>query len=71
MRSAHAARWLDADGRPIACVEKLRVLDENHEELRQLAQELFDDALLLGCDEAPLRATLHRLVDALAASFAR
>jgi hypothetical protein len=70
-RDRPAARWLGADGRPIACVEKLRVLDEILAELGQLAQDTFDDALLMGCDEQALRMRLHRLVDALSASFAR
>lgn len=70
-RSDRALCWFGVDGRPIACVEKIKVLDENFAELQQQAQDLFDDALLMGCDEAQLRAALHRLVDALSASFAR
>ena len=70
-RGEHTARWLGVGGRPIACAEKIKELDENHAELRLLAQDAFDDALLMGCDERALRDALHRLVDALSASFAR
>jgi hypothetical protein len=70
-RGDHAPHWLGEDGRPIACVEKIKVLQENYDELRQLAQEMFDDALLMGCDADGVRAALHRLVDALSASFSR
>jgi hypothetical protein len=59
------AAWPGADGQPIACREKLKVLAENEAELRQVAQDAFEDAVLMGVDEAALRARLHALVDAL------
>lgn len=62
-------RWIGVDGQPIACVEKIKVLNENYDELHRLAQDAFDDALLVGCDEASLRNVLHRLIDGLQASF--
>jgi len=57
--------WHDAAGQPLGCREKLRVLDENLEEIRGLAQDALEDAVLMGCDERQVRAVLHRLVDAL------
>ncbi|MBL8655679.1 MAG: hypothetical protein JNJ97_15835 [Alphaproteobacteria bacterium] len=48
-------RWHQQDGELVTCVEKLKVLAENVTELRQLAQDAFEDALLMGCDEAQLR----------------
>jgi hypothetical protein len=48
-------RWRQPDGGLVTCVEKLKVLAENVTELRQLAQDAFEDALLMGCDEAQLR----------------
>ncbi len=62
-------RWIGIDGRPIACVEKIKVLNENYDELDRLAQDAFDDALLVGCDEVWLREEMHRLIDGLQASF--
>jgi hypothetical protein len=57
--------WSTAEGRPIACLEKIKVLNENYAELRQIAQDALEDALLMGCSEAQLRAALHALIDAL------
>lgn len=57
--------WPGADGAPVACREKLKVLDENHAELAAIAQDAFEDALLMGVDEAAMRRMLHELVDAL------
>jgi hypothetical protein len=57
--------WRRADGSVISCVEKIKVLNENLAELRQMAQDAFEDALLLECPETLIRAEFHRLVDAL------
>ena len=50
------------DGKPVACIEKLKVLGENLEEIRQLAQDSLEDAVLMGCDEAQFREVLRDLV---------
>jgi hypothetical protein len=65
MTQLDAARWLQTDGTPIACREKLRVLAENQAELTQVMQDAFDDAVLMGVDEAVMRETLVRLVAGL------
>jgi hypothetical protein len=57
--------WHDSDGRPVSCLEKIKVLNENVAELRALAQDALEDAILMGCDEAQFRAALHEIVDAL------
>lgn len=57
--------WRDPDGKPVSCLEKLKVLNENVAELRALAQDALEDAVLMGCDEAQFRAVLHEIVDAL------
>jgi hypothetical protein len=59
------AVWRRADGTVISCVEKIKVLNENLAELRQMAQDAFEDALLLECPEELIRAEFHRLVDSL------
>ena len=57
--------WPQPDGQPVACREKLRVLEENHAELAQMLRDAFDDAVLIGVDEAWMRRTLRGLVDGL------
>ena len=45
--------WLQPDGAPLSCREKIKVLNENLEEIRELAQEAaaaFPDALYCGVD---------------------
>lgn len=55
--------WRQPDGSPVSCVDKIKVLNENLAELQQLAQDAFEDAVLMGCDEAQVREVLQRLVD--------
>jgi hypothetical protein len=57
--------WRDPDGKPVSCLEKIKVLNENFAELRSLAQDALEDAILMGCDEAQFRAVLHEVVDEL------
>lgn len=62
--------WLDHDGQPVACVEKVRVLRENDSELRQALQDAFEDGILMGVSPEAMRrsftAMLADLVDPIA-----
>jgi hypothetical protein len=57
--------WLQPNGQPVSCEEKLKVLDENLMELRQLCQDAFEDALLMGCDEGQVRDLFRNVMDSL------
>ena len=62
---APATPWRQADGSPVACREKLRVLEENQAELLQVMQDAFEDAVLMGVDESAMREHLAATVRAL------
>lgn len=57
--------WLTPDGKPVSCLEKIKVLNENLEEIRALAQDALEDAILMGCDEAQFRDVLQQLIGSL------
>jgi len=57
--------WPQADGTPIACREKLKVLGENHAELVQVMRDAFEDAVLMGVDETAMRRVLIGIVEGL------
>ena len=57
--------WPDGAGAPLACREKLKVLAENHRELAQVMRDAFEDAVLMGVDEAAMRRILGAMVEAL------
>lgn len=61
--------WRKPSGAPVSCVEKIKVLNENFAELRNLAQETLDDALLLGCSEKQARDIIKNMLDGLTASY--
>lgn len=65
MNPAPPAIWPQPDGAPVACREKLKMLAENHAELAQALQDAFDDAILMGVDEAAFRRVLIDMVDGL------
>ena len=54
--------WRTPEGEPVSCVEKIKVLNENLTELKELAQEALEDAVLMGCDERLVREVLARIV---------
>jgi hypothetical protein len=58
-------QWPGADGQPVSCREKLKVLAENHAEAAQALRDVFEDAVLMGVDEAAMRRILTGLVDSL------
>jgi hypothetical protein len=57
--------WLTPEGEPVSCIEKIKVLNENLAELRELAQDALEDGVLMGCDEAQLREVLAGIVAGL------
>ena len=57
--------WRSPQGEIVACVEKLKVLRENLDEIQQLCQDALEDAVLMGCDDAQFRSVLTELVQRL------
>jgi len=57
--------WRSPSGEVVACVEKLKVLRENLEEIQQLCQEALEDAVLMECDERQFKQVLVNLVQQL------
>ena len=63
--------WLRDDKSIVACTEKIKVMQENFEEIQQMMQDAFEDGLLMEVNEAQMREVLHQLVDALANPYAK
>lgn len=58
-------RWPTPDGGAVSCREKLRVLEDNHAEAAQVLQDAFEDAVLMGVDEAAMRRIMSDMVSGL------
>lgn len=62
--------WLQPDGQPVSCRDKIQVLNENLTEIRDMAQEALEDAILMGCDERQVRRVLHDMIEELENPYA-
>lgn len=54
--------WRSPSGEVVSCLEKLKVLRENLEEIHRLCQDALEDAVLMGCDEDQFRRALSELL---------
>ena len=61
--------WRAPDGTPVSCLEKIKVLNENLVEIQEMCQEALEDAVVMGCDEAQIRAVLVALIKNLEEPF--
>ena len=68
-KDAELPTWLDVDGMPLGCLEKIKVLNENILEIRDMCQDALEDAVLMGCDERQIRNVLSRIVKNLQEPF--
>lgn len=60
-----ATIWRRDDGTIVACTEKIKVMKENLDELKQAAQDALEDGLLMEVSEAQIREALHQMIDTL------
>jgi hypothetical protein len=58
-------KWRRDDGTVVSCTEKVKVMTENFDELKQMAQDALEDGLLMEVSESQMREALHQLVDSL------
>ncbi len=57
--------WLQPDGSPVSCEEKLKVLNENLAEIHQYCEDALEDALLMGCDEKQVREAFASVLQSI------
>ncbi len=57
--------WVRDDNSIVACTEKIKVMKDNFDEIRQLAQDALEDGLLMEVSEAQMRETLTAIVQNL------
>lgn len=58
-------KWLRDDKSVVSCTEKVKVMTENFDEIKQIAQDALEDGLLMEVSEQQMRDALHQLVDSL------
>jgi hypothetical protein len=63
--------WRQSDGKPVSCLEKIKVLNENIHEIETLCADALEDGVLMGCDASQIKEALHALIDGLAEPHAK
>lgn len=58
--------WRQSDGKPLSCLEKIKVLNQNIQEIETLAADALEDGVLMGCDPDQIKQALHELIEGLA-----
>lgn len=58
-------KWVRDDGSVVSCTEKVKVMTENFDEIKQIAQDALEDGLLMEVSEQQMREALHQLVASL------
>ena len=57
--------WVRDDKSVVSCTEKVKVMTENFDEIKQIAQDALEDGLLMEVSEQQMRDALHQLVNSL------
>ena len=69
-----SSKWpkcLRDDQSVVSCTEKVKVMTENFDEIKQIAQDALEDGLLMEVSEQQMREALHQLVDSLINPYKR
>jgi len=59
------AQWIGRDGMPMNCEEKIALLNDNLQEIHELCQHAFMEAVQVGCSEEFMRIVLQDLIASL------
>jgi hypothetical protein len=64
-------KWFRDDYSVVSCTEKVKVMNENFDELKQIAQDALEDGLLMEVSESQMREALHQLIESLINPYKR
>ena len=54
--------WQDRNNTKIVCKEKIKVMNDNINELEEILTDTYDEAILMGIDERQLKQVLLNMV---------
>lgn len=57
--------WRTPQGEAVSCLEKIKVLNENLEEIQAMTQDALEDAVLMGCDENQFRKVIEDIAQSI------
>ena len=56
-------KWLTTQQEPLACKEKIELLNENIFEILNLAEEILDESILMGVDPKQTKSIIKKAID--------
>ncbi len=54
--------WMGKDKKKISCKEKIKVMDSNLEEFKDMLADMYDEAVLIGVDEDQFKKVLLNII---------
>ena len=69
MKKDEEKYWKKPDGSLVSCTEKVKVLNENFDEIKHLLQDAIDDAVLLCCSEENVKNIYLDLLNSTKAAY--
>ncbi len=57
--------WLTESGERVSCVEKIKIMEENIVELSQMAQDMYEDGILMNIDPNQIKQFLVYMMHGL------
>lgn len=57
--------WRRDDQSVISCIEKIKVMGDNFDEIQQIVQDAFEDGLLMEVSDVQMRQTLLSMIEKL------
>jgi hypothetical protein len=63
--------WVRDDKSVVSCTEKIKVMKENFDELKQLSQDAIEDGLLMEVSENQIKSALHQMIDDLVNPYSK
>ena len=63
--------WRQSDGKPVSCLEKIKVMNQNVSEIEALCADALEDGVLMGCDADQIKQALHELIEGLPVPHAK
>lgn len=61
--------WQTKNGEIISCVEKIKVMRENLEEIEQVIRDAYEDALLMDVDSSQIKNYFLSIINNLKTPF--
>jgi len=57
--------WRRDDQSVVSCIEKIKVMGDNFDEIQQIVQDAFEDGLLMEVSDEQMRQTLLSMIEKL------